>query len=243
MSRARLIALPQAPVRTALIVILGLVLALAGLMLSTPAAQAHNTVVSEYPAAKSTVTEQPGQIVVTTNDNLTPIGVNTAIVVGPDGKHYASGCGVVNGPALTMPAELGPAGTYTVTWQVVSTDGHPISGDFTFDWQPAAGQKLGTGQTERPVCSSAEPGEGTVTTQGTDATPQTGSDAASAAPGEEVGPNVRPHTAAMDDIGWIVVAIGVVLFGGLVLLVLLLVQRRRSDVAREEAEKAKRQNP
>ncbi|WP_030147902.1 copper resistance CopC family protein [Mycetocola saprophilus] len=242
MSRARVITLPQASVRTALVLMLGLFLAMAGLVLSAPAAQAHNTVVSEYPAAKSTVTEQPGQIVLTTNDNLTPIGVNTMIVVGPDGKHYASGCGVVNGPALTMPADLGPAGTYTVTWQVVSTDGHPISGDFTFDWQPAAGQKLGTGQTERPVCSSADPGTGEVTTQGTGATPQAGTDA-SAAPGEEVGPNVRPHTAAMDDIGWIVVAIGVVLFGGLVLLVLLLVQRRRSDVAREEAEKAKRQNP
>ncbi|RLP73206.1 copper resistance protein CopC [Mycetocola tolaasinivorans] len=226
--------------RRILALALGTLVVAATLLVSAPAAQAHNSVVSEYPAPTSTVTEQPGQIVVTTNDNLTPIGVNTLIVVGPDGKHYANGCGVVNGPALTMPANLGPAGKYEVTWQVVSTDGHPISGEFWFDWAPAAGQPVGTGQTDRPTCASGAPTDGAVVAPAPESSAPTGE---SAAPGEQVGPNVKPHNATMDDLGWIIIAIAVVLFGGIALLVLLLVQRRRSDVARAAEAEAKTPRP
>lgn len=123
---------------------------------ATPAS-AHNYLVSTTPAADSTVSEQPGSLVLTTNDDLLVLGNDGAAaalrVVGPDGLYYGDGCVSVVGPAATMPLELGPAGAYEVTWQVVSTDGHPVSGQYVFDWAPAEGVALAEGATSRPDCN------------------------------------------------------------------------------------------
>ena len=39
-------------------------------------------------------------------------------------------------------------------WQVVSSDGHPVSGSYTFTYAPAAGAAEADGSAE-PACSSA----------------------------------------------------------------------------------------
>lgn len=123
---------------------------------ATPAS-AHNYLVSTSPAADSTVSEQPGTLVLTTNDDLLVLGNDGAAaalrVVGPDGLYYGDGCVSVVGPEATMPLELGPAGAYEVTWQVVSTDGHPVSGQYAFEWAPAEGVALAKGSTSRPDCN------------------------------------------------------------------------------------------
>jgi hypothetical protein len=59
-------------------------------------------------------------------------------------------------------------------WQVVSTDGHPIAGEFAFDWAPAAGQALGAGSDSAPCGGAAadageptagdDPGQGDAST-------------------------------------------------------------------------------
>ncbi|PPF26007.1 transporter [Rathayibacter rathayi] len=120
-------------------------------------ASAHNYLVSTTPAADSTVTEQPRTLELTTNDDLLVLGTDgTAAalrVVGPDGLYYGDGCVAVVGPEASMPLELGAPGEYTVTWQVVSTDGHPVSGQYTFDWAPTEGSALAEGSRAIPDCN------------------------------------------------------------------------------------------
>jgi copper resistance protein C len=118
-------------------------------------AAAHNTVVATSPAEDAVVTEQPGIVSLTTSDDLIDIGGSTVIqVVGPDGRHFETSCATVEGPVAEVPAELGAAGEYTVVWQVVSADGHPIGGEFGFEWAPAEGQVVGAGS-DAPTCESA----------------------------------------------------------------------------------------
>jgi methionine-rich copper-binding protein CopC len=198
------------------------------------AAEAHNYLVSSNPAAGSTVTEQPGQIVITTNDALLDLGgesgSNQLQVKGPGETFYGDGCTTVNGPALTMPAQLGQPGEYTVIWQVVSTDGHPISNEFTFTWAPDAAQTLGEGQTSAPVCGQAS-----------SPAPESSTDAATAAPAPDATDSAAPapepemttqtdaaageQSQAAGDILWIGGAVAVLLIAG---LIVLLVLRRRT---------------
>jgi len=150
----------QAARRAALVVAASVALAL----LPAMGASAHNSVVGTTPAEGSTVTEQPGVVSLTTNDALLDFGGNTVLqVVGPDGRHYETACATVEDATAEVPAELGPAGSYTVAWQVVSTDGHPISGEFGFEWQPAAGQPVGAGA-DSAACGEASVGDEPATT-------------------------------------------------------------------------------
>jgi copper resistance protein C len=139
-------------------------------LLPAMTASAHNFVVATTPAEGSTVTEQPGTVSLTTNDELLDFGENTLQVVGPDGRHYETACATVDEATAEVPAELGPAGAYTVVWQVVSTDGHPISGEFAFDWAPAPGQTVGTGSDAAP-CDSSGSADGAGGTGSASATP------------------------------------------------------------------------
>lgn len=173
-------------------------------------ASAHNYPVGSTPAAGTTVTEQPGTIVLTTNDTLLDFGNGAAMeVAGPaaDPKYYGDGCVRIVDASIEMDAQLGAPGEYTVTWQVVSTDGHPVSDSFTFDWEPAAGVDLAAGSAEPPTCSTAAPGE-SATSPASDGA---GSDAASPA-------------ASVADILWIGGALLVVILAAGITL--LLVRRR-----------------
>jgi hypothetical protein len=128
---------------------------------SAAPASAHNSPVAYAPAEGSVVTEQPGTFSVTTNDDLLQLndaGAGMGLqVTGPAGaKHplyYGDGCVTVFGPTIEAEAQLGQPGEYTVVWQVVSTDGHPVSGQYAFTWQPAAGQPLAEGSATPPDCN------------------------------------------------------------------------------------------
>jgi hypothetical protein len=54
-------------------------------------------------------------------------------VTSPDGKSAPSGEPQVSGKTVTLTLEpASPAGQYTVGYHVVSADGHPVSGSYTF---------------------------------------------------------------------------------------------------------------
>lgn len=134
-------------------------------------ASAHNYVVATTPAEGATVTEQPGAISLETNDELLELDGGSVIEVqGPDGRYYGDGCTIVDGATAAMEAELGAPGDYTVTWRVVSTDGHPISGTWAFTWQPAEGVALAEGSDAPGDCG----GTAVVSTPGADQTGDTG---------------------------------------------------------------------
>ena len=54
-------------------------------------------------------------------------------VTGPDGDSAAAGGVEVQGRTVTLPLDAGsPPGRYTVGYRVVSADGHPVAGSYTF---------------------------------------------------------------------------------------------------------------
>ena len=122
---------------------------------------AHNTVIGETPDADSTVTSQPGTVALETSDALLDAEGATAMdVIGPDGRHYANACPSVDRAVASVPAELGPAGEYTVEWRVVSADGHPITGSFAFTWAPSDGEWLVEGAEQAVCAGGADPSTG-----------------------------------------------------------------------------------
>ncbi|UOE42777.1 copper resistance CopC family protein [Agromyces larvae] len=145
----------------------------AALLAVAPAAPAaaHNSITSTSPADGETVTTQPGEVSLTTSDELLDLGSGNVIdVVGPDGLHYATACATVTGSDASVPLALGKAGEYTVEWRVVSADGHPIAGEFAFEWAPAEGEVLAEGTAE-PACADLATGETTDAPAGSDASP------------------------------------------------------------------------
>lgn len=140
--------------------LIGFVLVAAVVGVSAAPAYAHNYVVGTTPEAGSVVTEQPGVVSITTNDNLLDLsgeGAGSAIQVsGPADapRFYGDGCATVSGPTVQSAVQLGEPGEYTVVWQTVSTDGHSISDSFTFTWQPDAGQALDEGVATAPDCAA-----------------------------------------------------------------------------------------
>lgn len=186
---------------------LGLVLGAAVLAVAPSApAFAHNYPVAESPDEGSTIDTQPEVVSLTTNDALLDFE-DTAVmdVLGPDGRHYATACATVSGATVEVPATLGTPGDYTVEWQAVSTDGHPISGEFGFTWAPADGVAL-AGGAATAVCAAAtnEP-----------------TDAATDASGDEAGGG-----GASTDLLWVLGAVGVVAVAGVVTWLLV---RPRGD--------------
>lgn len=60
------------------------------------------------------------------------------IVVGPDGKHYETGCATSEDRDVSVPVGLGTDGRYVVTWRIVSADGHPVSTSVDFTLRAGA---------------------------------------------------------------------------------------------------------
>jgi methionine-rich copper-binding protein CopC len=58
-------------------------------------------------------------------------GFSTVIVTGPDDNQWQAGPAIENGTTVSAPVRpLGPAGEYTVSWRIVSADGHPVHGTY-----------------------------------------------------------------------------------------------------------------
>jgi len=119
---------------------------------------AHNYLVSTTPASDSTVSVQPDNITLVTNDVLINVPASNVLsVTDSAGRFYGDGCATVKGVSISTKAQLGATGDYTVQWRVVSADGHPVSGSWSFHWAPEAGQVLATGSAQQPVCPGSVP--------------------------------------------------------------------------------------
>lgn len=102
------------------------------LLLSGPAAQAHDVIEATSLAEGSTVRSVPAAVVLTFG--RAPVAVGTKINVNDwSGADQADGDPNVGNDQVTQAIKPGaPAGTYKVAWRVVSSDAHPIEGTFTF---------------------------------------------------------------------------------------------------------------
>jgi copper resistance protein C len=119
------------------------VLALAGLGLFAMAspAFAHNSLTSSNPANEAVLDAGPGEVVLTFDQPVQEgEGLNSIAVTGPDGKQWQGGAAKVDSNVVTAPVrELGPSGRYTIGYRIVSADGHPVSGELTFELTTAGG--------------------------------------------------------------------------------------------------------
>lgn len=109
-----------------------LVTACVALLVGAAPAFAHTRMESSTPADKSTVDSAPGSISMKFNENVKS-DFATITVVGPNGTQYQNGGITAGGGDVTVPlTPLGPAGTYQVGYRVLSDDGHPVQGKFSF---------------------------------------------------------------------------------------------------------------
>jgi len=104
-----------------------LVMALAG------GAVAHSLLLESSPAAGATLTDSPPQIALRFNNRIEKT-LSTIRVLDERGGSRPVTVLVADGPAERLTAAL-PAlavGSWRVEWQVLSTDGHIVSGSFSF---------------------------------------------------------------------------------------------------------------
>ncbi|MDT0378884.1 FixH family protein [Streptomyces sp. DSM 42041] len=105
---------------------------------AAPPAAAHAVLTGSTPAAGAVVDAQPEDVVLTFSEAV-QLSDDSVRVLAPDGSRADTGetrerSSASGGDArYATPLRDGLAdGTYTVAWQVVSADSHPISGAFTF---------------------------------------------------------------------------------------------------------------
>ena len=128
----------------------------ASLFAATPAF-AHDELIDSTPAAGETLTTLPAAFSITMNEDLLDLddkGSGFGILIqDSNGLYYGDGCVNVNGPTMSADAVLGEPGEYTFIWQVVSSDGHPTSDEFTFEWAPEGDFAAATGSATAGDCN------------------------------------------------------------------------------------------
>nr|WP_228509078.1 copper resistance CopC family protein [Herbiconiux sp. VKM Ac-1786] len=127
-------------------------------------ASAHDSLASATPGDGDSITADPGSVVLGFTDELLvqPGGTTDGFavqIVDSEGLHYESGCVTLDGSSVAAPIALGDAGGYQVLWQVVSSDGHPTSGQYGFDYEPASLEGAHDGLTNPPTCGAPWAGE------------------------------------------------------------------------------------
>lgn len=193
-------------IRTALA---GAAVAVVALLTVAAPASAHDELVSTSPAFDEQLTTAPEQVVLTFSDDVLQLsGSNgTAMtVVDESGADWVAGDPVISADTVTVPLKSGmPNGDFTVTWKIVSSDGHPTSGEYAFSLAAAAAPTPAatTPETTQP---SAEPSAPT-STQSPSAEAPSETDAAP----------------------WpLLIGLGVVLLAAIVIVVVISARKRRS---------------
>lgn len=109
-----------------------LLLTLGGVLVASPAS-AHDELVSTDPAADAVLDALPAQLTLTFSGELaTDPGATELQITDAAGTTLADGEPLVEGTTVTQPLGGAASGVVTVLWKVVSSDGHPISGEFAF---------------------------------------------------------------------------------------------------------------
>lgn len=169
---------------------------------------AHNYLVASSPAANSTIVDVPDRFSVTTNEALRDLsgdGAGFAIdVTDADGLHYGDGCIAIDDSTVSTGSALGKAGEYRMLWQLVSADGHTVSGEVNFTWAPSTDAVTSGGSAARPDCGG----------QAADVPPAPTADA------------VARSDADLADVLWIGGATAAVLVAGTVTLVVATRRRK-----------------
>lgn len=135
---------------------------LLALSLGFTPAYAHDELVSTNPAADTTLEQAPSELELTYSGDIMDVaGANQVRVTNAAGETVTEGEPEVDGTVVTQDLATQETGdTYTVTWRVVSSDGHPIQGTFTYTVGAGAAQStepVASEETEEQQTQPAEP--------------------------------------------------------------------------------------
>jgi methionine-rich copper-binding protein CopC len=113
---------------------LAAVFLLSGIAVVTTAtpAFAHAELIGSNPAKDAALATPPQQVELTFNQSVT-LGANPVTITGPGGASWTVGTPTVAGAVVTAPVQAsGPAGAYSLIYEVVSQDGDDVTGAVTF---------------------------------------------------------------------------------------------------------------
>ncbi|MEU4015393.1 copper resistance CopC family protein [Microbacterium sp. NPDC028030] len=177
-------------------------------------ASAHDALVSSSPAADEAIETVPAELTLTFSAKLIDgEGATEVVVTDPDGAAVTDGAATVDGAIVTQPLTAeGPAGEYHVIWKVVSSDGHPTSGEYSF-----------TVTVGDDGAATSEP-----------STAPTSSPTPTAAQSEAPAPTVSADTDTEAADGgsawiWVLSILGVLVVAGVVVLIIMSRRRGRSS--------------
>jgi copper resistance protein C len=107
-------------------------LALVALLIASPAA-AHSLLLESSPAAEATLATSPPQVMLRFNNRIEK-RLSRITLVDDKGSPRVLAIAVAEGGADRLTAAVPPLapGAYRVEWQVLSTDGHVVTGGFGF---------------------------------------------------------------------------------------------------------------
>ena len=199
----------HASVRPAALAALFAALLAALLALGAPA-QAHDTLLESDPADGATLETSPEAITLTFSADILDVSPLVRIT-DENGEQLAEITPSIDGPVATATLEEPlPAGTSTVQWRVVSSDGHPIEGTFevTVEQDAAAEETTEAPAEESTPAEESAPAE-------TTAPAEEGEQATAEAAEEESGSSMTP----------LLIVLGVAVVGAVVAV--LLIMRRR----------------
>lgn len=202
------------------------------LALGAAPASAHATLVGTDPVDGGVVEQAPEAMVLSFSEPMAQPAQVT--ITGPDGVIVDEDTPEIDGAEVRLPVTLPDAGVYTVTWRVVSADGHPIDGTFSFELTPpdepdepdaAADAEEGEPEPEQPAepAPDADAGDGGAagTDSGDSGDDEAGAAADDAAADDAADLSNATTTAATPDspVLWILVgiaalaAVGAAVFG------------------------------
>ena len=138
-----------------LLVLLALVVAAfgVGMALHSPRAGAHATLVSSSPANDETLAAAPTEVVLRFDEPVATADRGALVVLDPEGRHVERGSIESRGGGRTLAVGVreGGRGTHTVSYRVLSADGHVLTGSFVFHVGRASGSGPADGGEAGPV--------------------------------------------------------------------------------------------
>lgn len=131
----------------------GLAVAFAVLLVTAAPASAHAHLVKIDPANKATIRTILTKVTLTFDENMRePAAI---VVTDQTGARMDRGAPQVVDKTASAAIQLANPGRYTIAFRVVSADGHPVTGQTTFTYQP-----VGSPTPSAPVAQSASPAAG-----------------------------------------------------------------------------------
>lgn len=193
------------------VALLTLVLAAIGILSMPNPAFAHDSLISTSPASDDHLSAAPASVTLTFSAGVLSLGESAVVIVtAPDGTVVSDDNPVIESETVTQALVTnGAPGTYLVQWRVVSSDGHPIDGEFSYNVDDAGEDQAQATAAPSPTIA-ASPAEASST------------EPAAATPTTAVASHEDPA-----ELTWFFVVATLVFIGAVITTVLLVLRRRR----------------